>query len=119
MSTPAMRLLPRVKLLCAVVSACFATQPFANPVGPSVVAGQASFASAGKSLTVSNSPNAIINWQGFSIGAGELTRFQQQSSMSAVLNRVVGTIPSSILGRLQSNGRVFLVNPHGIVFGAG
>ena len=119
MSTPAMRLLPRVKLLCAVVSACFATQPFANPVGPSVVAGQASFASAGKSLTVSNSPNAIINWQGFSIGAGEITRFQQQSAASAVLNRVVGQDPSAILGTLSSNGKVYLINPNGILFGQG
>src|SRR3972149_8812340 len=93
MSTPAMRLLPRVKFLCAVVSACFATEPFANPVGPSVVAGQATFATAGKALTVTNSPNAIINWQGFSIGTGELTRFQQQSAAGAGVNRGGGGGP--------------------------
>jgi large exoprotein involved in heme utilization and adhesion len=39
--------------------------------------------------------------------------------LSAVLNRVVGGDPSSILGTLQSNGRVFLINPNGIMFGAG
>ena len=60
-----------------------------------------------------------INWQGFSIDSGELTRFIQPSAASAVLNRVTGTDPSAILGRLLSNGRVFLVNPHGIVFGEG
>ena len=38
---------------------------------------------------------------------------------SAVLNRVVGLDPSSLLGQLQSNGRVYLINPNGIVFGAG
>jgi filamentous hemagglutinin family protein len=36
-----------------------------------------------------------------------------------VLNRVIGQDPSSLLGRLQSNGRVFLINPNGIVFGTG
>src|SRR6185369_1444956 len=36
---------------------------------------------------------------------------------SAILNRVIGANPSDILGRLESNGRVFLVNPNGIVFG--
>ena len=77
----------------------------------SVVAGSASFSSAGPALTVTNTPNAIINWRGFSIGAGEITRFQQQSASSAVLNRVVGQDPSAILGTLSSNGRVFLVNP--------
>jgi filamentous hemagglutinin family protein len=111
------RRLPRAKLMCALVASCFATQAFANPVGPSVVAGQASFNTVGKSLTVANSPNAIINWQGFSIGAGEITRFQQQSAASAVLNRVVGQDPSAILGTLSSNGRVYLVNPNGILFG--
>ena len=53
------------------------------------------------------------------LGAGEITRFLQQSASSAVLNRVVGAMPSSIMGQLLSNGRVYLINPHGILFGAG
>jgi filamentous hemagglutinin family protein len=104
----------------AAVASCFATGvALANPVGPTVVAGQASFSEQGSQLTVTNSANAIIHWQGFSIGPAELTRFIQPSASSAVLNRVVGGIPSDILGALQSNGRVFLINPSGIVFGAG
>ena len=92
----------------------------ANPAGPTVVHGSARFAHPGaNALDVTTSPNAIINWQGFSIGAGEATRFIQQSASSAVLNRVTGADPSAILGQLLSNGRVFLVNPHGIVFGEG
>lgn len=91
----------------------------ANPLNPTVVNGQASFATTGNALTVTNTPGTIINWQGFSIGAREITRFNQQSAASAVLNRVISNNPSSILGALQSNGRVFLVNPNGIVFGAG
>ena len=90
----------------------------ANPTGPTVAHGSAQFARPdANTLNVTTSSNAIINWQGFSIGAGELTRFTQPSASSAVLNRVTGSDPSSILGQLLSNGRVFLVNPHGIVFG--
>ncbi len=92
----------------------------ANPAGPTVVHGSARFAHPGaNALDVTTSPNTIINWQDFSIGAGEVTRFIQQSTSSAVLNRVTGADPSAILGQLLSNGRVFLVNPHGIVFGEG
>lgn len=91
----------------------------ANPIGGTVTSGQASFNTSGNTLTVTNTPGTIINWQGFSIGSNEITNFAQQSASSTVLNRVVGSDPSSILGTLQSNGRVFLINPHGIVFGAG
>src|SRR5262249_46909546 len=70
-------------------------------------------------LNVTNSPGAIINWQGFSIGAGETTRFIQQNAASSVLNRVVGPDPSVLLGTLSSNGRVFLINPSGILVGQG
>ena len=63
--------------------------------------------------------NTIVNWQTFSIGAGETTQFVQQSALSAVLNRVTTQNPSTILGALQSNGRVFLVNPSGILFAQG
>lgn len=110
----------RCRILVTAVACCFApTFAWANPVGPTVSHGQATFNTQGKVLTVTNSPGSIINWQGFSIAAGETTRFVQQNAASAVLNRVIGSEASSILGALQSNGRVFLINPNGIIFGAG
>ncbi|MBY0575769.1 MAG: filamentous hemagglutinin N-terminal domain-containing protein [Gallionellaceae bacterium] len=110
----------QIRPICAALLLVFAAQAArANPVGPTVVNGQASFATTGNTLTVTNTPGAIINWQGFSIGANEITRFAQQSAASSVLNRVTSSSPSNILGSLQSNGRVFLVNPNGIVFGQG
>lgn len=105
--------------IAAAVTACFAGPVLANPVNPQVIHGAAGFAQAGNILTVTNAPNTIIHWGSFSIAAGELTRFVQQSANSAVLNRVIGQDPSAILGALQSNGRVFLINPNGITFGAG
>ena len=110
---------PRLSALTFALLCAFAGGAAGNPTGASVVSGQASVVSSGKSLIVTNSPGTIINWQGFSIAPDELTRFIQQSASSAVLNRVVGQDPSSLLGRLQSNGRVFLINPNGIVFGTG
>lgn len=110
---------PDIRPLALAVAACFSLAANANPTGPSVVSGSAAFRQAGNLLQVTNSPSAIINWQSFSIGAGEITKFVQQSNLSAVLNRVTTQNPSSILGTLQSNGRVFLINPSGIVFGAG
>ena len=98
---------------------CLIGSAFANPTGPTVASGTASFANGGNTLTVTNSPSAIINWQTFSIGTGEITRFNQQSALSAVLNRVTTQNPSSILGALESNGRVFLINPNGIIFAPG
>lgn len=106
--------------IAAAVAACFA--PFAvsaNPLGAIVVAGTANVVQQGQVLTVTNSPGAIIDWQGFSIGPGETTRFIQSSSASRVLNRVVTGDPSLIQGSLISNGQVFLINPAGVVVGAG
>ncbi|KPF66968.1 hypothetical protein IP84_14140 [beta proteobacterium AAP99] len=93
--------------------------PSALPQGATVVNGQASFAQQGNRLTVTNTPGTIINWQQFNVGAGNVTWFNQQNAQSAVLNRVTGVDPSQILGTLGSNGRVFLVNPNGVVFGQG
>ncbi|MDB5742516.1 MAG: filamentous hemagglutinin family outer membrane protein [Polaromonas sp.] len=84
-----------------------------------VVNGQARFEQLGSVRTITNTPGTIIQWPGFSIAAGEVTRFVQQNAASAVLNRITGQQPSLILGALQSNGRVFLVNPNGVLFGAG
>ncbi|WP_341709338.1 filamentous hemagglutinin N-terminal domain-containing protein [Limnobacter sp.] len=61
----------------------------------------------------------VIRWQEFSIGSGETVRFVQPGADSVVLNRVVGGNSSEIFGSLVANGRIFLINPSGIVFGAG
>lgn len=110
----------RRKAAAVAVAACFTTSvAMANPTAPTVVHGTATMSQAGGILNITNSHNAIINWGSFSIGVNELTRFIQPSALSAVLNRVVGSDPSAILGALQSNGRVFLINPNGIMFGSG
>ena len=107
------------RLLAVVVCGVFAGgAALANPTGSTVAHGTAQFARPdANTLDVTASSNAIINWQGFSVGVGETTRFIQPTASSAVLNRVTGSDASTILGELLSNGRVFLVNPNGIVFG--
>lgn len=87
------------------------------PSGVTVVQGQATVTTQGPQMTVTNSANAALNWQSFSIGAGASVRFDQPSASSQVLNRVTGSDPSSIFGQLSSNGRVWLLNPNGILFG--
>lgn len=104
------------KLMTALLAGCFSAAQ-AAPTLPQVVHGQATFGQQGNVFTITNSPNAIINWQSFSVNPGEITRFVQQNADSAVLNRITGQDPSQILGALQSNGHVFLLNPNGIMFG--
>ena len=68
-------------------------------------------------MQIEASDRAIINYTDFSIARGEKVRFIQPSKEAVVLNRVVGSDPSKILGRMTSNGRVVLVNPNGVYFG--
>ncbi|MCB1088167.1 MAG: filamentous hemagglutinin N-terminal domain-containing protein [Verrucomicrobiae bacterium] len=60
---------------------------------------------------------AIINWGDFSIKRGELTEFLQPGKDSAILNRVISANPSTLDGALKANGKVFLINPNGILVG--
>jgi filamentous hemagglutinin family protein len=92
----------------------------ANPTGGQVAAGSASINTVPGTVTINQQSNiAIINWQTFSIGAGELTKFVQPSSTSAVLNRVLGGQISNINGALSANGQVYLINGNGIIVGPG
>ncbi|MBI5438224.1 MAG: caspase family protein [Nitrosomonadales bacterium] len=108
-----------LKITALIIAACFSPLALANPVGPVVVNGAATVANNGNTLTVTNTPGAILNWQQFNIGQGQTTQFNQQSAQSSVLNRVTGPDASQIMGTLRSNGQVFLSNPNGILFGAG
>src|SRR5436190_15316962 len=94
----------------------------AGPNGGTVVGGSATINNQGSANVTVNqfSSKAIINWNLFNIGVGERTTFVQPDSNSVALNRVTGGHgPSEILGSLDANGKVFLVNRDGIIFGPG
>ncbi|HUW29017.1 MAG TPA: GLUG motif-containing protein [Sulfuriferula sp.] len=107
-----------LKALAVSLMLGFGSASYALPVGGVVAAGSASVTSGNGSMTVNqSSQNVVLNWQSFNIGAAEAVRFVQPNSSAVALNRVIGADPSSILGSLSANGKVFLVNPNGILFG--
>jgi len=89
----------------------------ANPLGPQVVSGQASFATrektspsptaTGRSSTGRTSPSATE----------EAHPLHPAHRHERRPERVSGNNPSAIYGALQSNGRVYLVNQNGIFIG--
>ena len=108
------------KLALVIALTMASAAALANPEGAQVVRGSASFTRPdANTLNITNSRNAIINWQRFNIDRGQTTRFIQPDRNSAVLNRVLSNDPSKIHGNLRSNGRVFLINQHGLMVGAG
>ena len=90
---------------------------FSLPQQGTVVAGDAQMLQENKQLEITTSDRAIIDWRSFSIDVGETTRFRQPSASSAVLNRVTGSDTSQLMGQLQANGKVYLINPHGLIIG--
>ncbi len=110
-----------ISALSGSMMLAFATASYAaGPVGGVVTNGGATISGNGSNTTITQTTaNVVINWDSFSIGTGDTVRFVQPGSSSVALNRVLGTDPSVILGNLESNGRVFLLNPNGIFFGSG
>lgn len=97
-------------LLCAAKLA-------ANPTGAAIVQGEVQISECAQGVEIHASDRAVIDWETFSINAGETTRFHQPNAEAAVLNRVQGSSHSQIDGLLEANGRVYLLNPHGVIIG--
>lgn len=112
-----------IRTLCMAV-ACAALAPAAwaqvvaaLPVGGQVVAGQGSIQAQGSVMTVNQaSQRMALDWQSFNIGAGQTVNFVQPNVQATALNRVLGSDVSTIQGQINANGRLYLLNPNGILF---
>jgi len=106
-------------LLGTVAGNAYAQATNALPTNGTVTSGDVVIGSATASgLTVDQtSDRAIIEWQSFNIGRDVSVTFRQPSTQAATLNRVVSNQASQIMGRLNANGQVYLVNGAGILFG--
>lgn len=90
----------------------------AMPTGSQITSGVGDVATGINELVINqHSPNLDMNWQSFSIAGHEQVRFVQPSVSAIALNRVTSGNPSEIFGKLSANGKVFLINPQGILFG--
>lgn len=106
------------KPLAAALLAAFTFNAQALPTGAQVVAGQVGVTTAGKQMTLEQaSQAAIVNWQGFNVARDEALRIHQNDGNAAMLARVVGNAGSEILGRIQADGRLYLVNQRGVIIG--
>ncbi len=106
----------------AICAALVLTRPALaqSPTGGNVVAGSAGISQLGNITNINqSSQRAIINWQGFSVGAQNTVNFYQPGASSVTLNRVIGNETSVINGAINANGQVFIVNSAGVLFGKG
>jgi len=110
-----------VAILVTIAFIMLPAKGFSLPEGGTVVDGSATITQPdAQTMNINQSSDrAIIEYNSFSIGEPETVQFFQPNSGSIALNRVIGVDPSSILGKLLANGRIFLINPNGIIFGAG
>ncbi len=90
----------------------------ALPQGGNVVSGKVNINYAALDrLNVNQTSNqAIVNWQSFNVGRDASVHFNQPVSKASILNNVLSG-RSIINGSIYSNGRLFLVNPTGILTG--
>lgn len=90
----------------------------ALPGGGQVTGGAASISTAGATTTITQtSAQATLQWRSFNIAPGETVNFVQPNRAAVAVNRILDSNPSSLYGRLNANGQVFLLNSNGLLFG--
>ena len=92
----------------------------ADAANAMVKGGAGSVATVGNTTTIQQvSQRLAIDWTQLSTTASEALVFNQPNAQAIALNRITGSSPSTFLGSLTANGQVFILNPNGILFGAG
>lgn len=113
----------RKAFLTAAICLALSQSVFAMPTGGQVMDGDVkgivngTVASGG---TINVNSNALIDWTNFGIDKGETLNFKFGQDYLNVINHVIGSDMSRLLGTLNAkNGNVYLINPNGILVGGG
>jgi filamentous hemagglutinin family protein len=106
------------RLALALAVAAATSGAYAGPSGGVVVDGDANIDIRGKLTDIlQNSQNTTIVWDNFDINADEIVNFIQPNESSIALNRVFSADGTQINGQLNANGRVFVLDANGVLFG--
>ncbi len=103
-------------MLMAVSLSALSLPLYGNPTGGQVASGNITIQNNGNVVTINQKGSkGIINWNTFDISPGETVKFNNKGDTT--LNRINSNTESTIDGNLIASGKIFLINPHGIVFG--
>ena len=92
----------------------------AAPADGQVTSGAGTITQAGNTTTINQgTQNLSLSWSHFNIAPHEVVNFVQPSASAIAVNRIFDTSATQILGHLNANGQIYLINPNGIVFGQG
>ena len=106
--------------LVAAALALNASFALASPEGGHVVSGTGIISQSGAVTNITQSTrNLSLNWNGFNVASHETVNFLQPNAAAVAVNRIFDVNGSQILGRINANGQVYLINPNGILFGRG
>ena len=100
-----------------------ATMPeaaLALPHGGIVSKGSATLGySTGKLMIAQSTSSATFNWGSYNVKAGQSVVYSVPGATSVSMNYIGGTTPSTIDGKVASNGILYFMNPNGLIFGSG
>lgn len=109
-----------LKSLVAAIAA-YSLSPhdaFGGPTGGVVVDGTGTITQTGANTQIDQATDRLsLEWDTFNVGASERVQFVQPGADSIALNRILDSSGSQILGRIDANGQVILMNPNGVFFG--
>ncbi|WP_288393225.1 YDG domain-containing protein [uncultured Herbaspirillum sp.] len=108
------------RLAAAAALSAASALAMAGPSGGAVTAGSGSISQSGNTTTITQgSQNLSVNWQSFNTTSAEKVNFVQPSASAIAVNRIQDVNATQFMGQLNANGQVYLINPNGILFGAG
>lgn len=102
----------------AIAVAAISQGVVAGPDGGVVTDGSANIIHNGNITDISqHSQNITVVWDNFDIDVNDVVNFLQPNSQSLALNRVLSADGTQINGQLNANGRVFVLDANGVLFG--
>ncbi|UTF59038.1 MBG domain-containing protein [Gilvimarinus sp. DA14] len=108
----------KLRPLALAMAAAISQGAVAGPDGGVVIDGSANIVHAGNVTDISqHSQNITVVWDNFDIDVNEVVNFLQPNSQSLALNRVLSADGTQINGQLNANGRVFVLDANGVLFG--
>jgi len=91
-----------------------------GPTGGQVTAGVGRITQSGNITTIDQTSQTLsLSWQSFNVGPRDTVNFDQPGASSIAINRINSATGSEILGHLNANGQIWLINPNGVLFGTG